>query len=410
MAESAEIVAGKGLEVPERVLQSNKSTEFSKVEPSAGLSPPVAGLGPPVALESALRSHVHEVMRSREENRSLMNKFKVAESIYAEREMHSAALLQRMQDEVDDLRKKNEEYKLALVAQKSSKDLFMAKVKEIATTIELLQQREDATQARNADLKADKKHMVQEIDELRRKLEDKEEYIKQLVDLSTKKEENYAKAAELLKDAHKNELQSMQNGYELNLRKIKEEIDVDYVPAATHVKLREAYEAVLADKHVLEESVGIVDQSLKDSNRALKDKDEELRAMRLKVNESEKSFLAASLQEERSVRDSEGLREEIDRTAKVAHVNEERIITLEREKSILLTQVASLKFDASRKDAALAKSRSKEEEKESILSEIHGAILAEPLMQGGREASPGVSPVRQSPASAGGALRTGDLL
>ena len=50
----------------------------------------------------------------------------------------------------------------------------MAKVKEIATTIELLQQREDATQARNADLKADKKHMVQEIDELRRKLEDKE--------------------------------------------------------------------------------------------------------------------------------------------------------------------------------------------------------------------------------------------
>ena len=215
--------------------------------------------------------------------------------------MHSAALLQRMQDEVDDLRKKNEEYKLALVAQKSSKDLFMAKVKEIATTIELLQQREDATQARNADLKADKKHMVQEIDELRRKLEDKEEYIKQLADLSTKKEENYAKAAELLKDAHKNELQSIENGYELNLRKIKEEIDVDYVPAATHVKLREAYEAVLADKHVLEESVGIVDQSLKDSNRALKDKDEEVRAMRLKVNESEKSFLAASLQEERSV-------------------------------------------------------------------------------------------------------------
>ena len=335
----------------------------------------------------------------------MMDKFKVAESLRREKEQHSAAVLQRMQGELDDLRTKSEGYKVALVAQRSSKDLFMAKVKEISRTIELLQEREDATQARNAELKKDKERMAIEIDELKRKLEDREEHAKQMAELAKKKEENDAKAADLLTREHKNEQQSMQNRYEHHMK-------TDYVPLATHNKLRTDYELVLADKQVLEESVGIVDQSLKDSAAALKEKDDELQAMKRKVNESEKGFLAASLREERSERDTETLKEEMNRSMKVAHVNEERIITLEREKSLLLAQVASLKFDASRTEAALAKSRSKEEEKEHLLSEIHGAILAEPLMQEGHEASssPKGSPVRQSPASAGGALRTGDLI
>ena len=186
-----------------------------------------AGLGPPVALESALRTHVHEVMRSREENRNLMSKFKIAESMYAEKEKHSTALLRRMQDEVNDLRKKNEEYKLALEAQRSSKDIFMVKVNEIATTIELLKQRDNATNALNEDLKKDKERMALEIDELRRKLDDKEEHVKQLAELSSKKDKNDARATELLKIEHKNELQSMQNSHDLSVKKIMDDIKAE---------------------------------------------------------------------------------------------------------------------------------------------------------------------------------------
>ena len=69
------------------------------------------------------------------------------------RRRSTAQLLKRMQDEVNDLCKTNEEYKLALEAQRSSKDVFMVKVKEIVTTIELLKQRDNAAQAQNADLK-----------------------------------------------------------------------------------------------------------------------------------------------------------------------------------------------------------------------------------------------------------------
>ena len=364
MANPAQSIDEAGMKRLEISQKNQDTTEFSKADTVTQESFMAAGLGPPVALESALRSHVHEVMRSREENRNLMDKFKVAESMYAEKEKHSTALLKRMQDEVNDLRKTNEKYKLALEAQRSSKDVFMVKVKEIATTIELLKQRDNAAQAQNADLKKDKERMTLENDELRRKLDDKEEHMKQCAELSLKKEENDARAFELLKKEHKNELQSMQNSHDLRVKKIMDETKTDYVPNNTYIKLREAYETVLADKQVLEESVGIVDRSLKETNQALKEKEDELHGMKRKIKESEKDFLAASLRGERSERDTEALKEEVDRAAKVIHAHEERIVALEREKSMLLTQVASLKFDASRRDAALAESRSKEEERD----------------------------------------------
>ena len=376
-------------------------------------------LGPPLAMESALRSHVHELMRGREEFRALMDKFKVSETLHAEKEEHSSRMLKEMQEELLVLRKQNEEYKMALMAQRSSKDLFMAKVKEIASTIELLHQREEATQARNAELKRDKERLASEIEELKRRLEDKEALTSQLAEIAKEREKNDAKTVDLMKREHKTELQSVQNSYEVSIKNVQEKMESEYVHKSDYAKLRETYELVLEDKKVLEESVQIVDHSLKESYQLVKDKEEEISALKNKCNTSEKNFLTASLRDERSERDAQDLREEINRAMKVAQVNEERILTLEREKSLLLTQVATLKFDASRTGAALAASRSRDEALQADnsrleddlatskrqLSEIHGAILLEPLAHG--------SPARRPtppPAAQGSALRTGDLL
>ena len=161
----------------------------------------------------------------------------------------------------------------------------------------------------------------------------------------------------------------------------------DYVPNNTYIKLREAYETVLADKQVLEESVGIVDRSLKETNQALKEKEDELHGMKRKIKESEKDFLAASLRGERSERDTEALKEEVDRAAKVIHAHEERIVALERRRACCHTG-SLLKFDASRRDAAL-QSPVLRRKRGSILSEIHGAI---PCVYAGRASSQHIKP------------------
>ena len=67
-------------------------------------------------------------------------------------------------------------------------------------------------------------------------------------------------------------------------------------------------------------------------------------------------MLQAKLGEERAVRDLEISQEEVSRALKIHLVNEERLLTL-REKSMLLSQVANLKFDNSRTNAILAETK-----------------------------------------------------
>jgi hypothetical protein len=344
--------------------------DFEDIKPVSSY----ADLGPPIAMQSALRSHVTELMKNRESFRALMEKFKLATALHEEKEARSTASnddlqnqIGRLEATVQNLTDINDKYKTALIAQNSAKEVFQAKVREIATTIELLQQREDRTNEINKELVRERDLLQGEINRLKERFEfestrdaEYEKKRRESEELAEKdKNALAAKSAALVAQEHQDEIQALVSSNAIRIREMEQRIKDEYVLRSEYQQLQGLYDVVCTDKQILEESIHIVDCTHREADRRAEDAERSLGACRAKLHESEKAALQAQLGEERALRDLSESKEEVERSLKVQALNEERLLTLEREKSMLLTQVASLKFDATRAHSSLTDSKKK---------------------------------------------------
>lgn len=362
-------------------------------------------LGPPIHMQDALRSHVGEIVRQKEMIRTLLEKFKLQTVLIDEKAERSANENGQLSDKVlelektvDSLMEMNENYKIKLTSQNKSKELFQAKVREIDVTIQLLQQREKKTNELNTELKRERdllqhdlKTLQERFDfETKRETEAAKRRIAEELAAAKTNSDNDAREKALAEKAYKEDLLALKRLSELQEREMAQRIKDDYVPKQEFQQLKEMFDAVVEDKRILEESVQIVDLASKDKETRAVKAEEVAGALRAKLHESEKTMLQAKLGEERAVRDLEISQEEVSRALKIHLVNEERLLTLEREKSMLLSQVANLKFDNSRTNAILAGTKA-----QTMASSERGG-----------EASASATP---APPSAGRALNTQDL-
>ena len=371
-------------------------------------------LGPPMRMQDALRSHVSELVKSKEINRTLLEKFKLATALHEEKVSRNATengqLISKcteLEKTVESLMEINERYRTSLLKQNQAKEVFQAKVREIGVTIDLLQQRENKTNEINTELKRERDILQREMKALKERFEfetkREAEALKRRITeehaAAKVKNDNDAKSLAIAQKAYQDEVQTLKRSNELgeremaqrlkdNERDMAQRLKEDYVAKVEFYRLKEMYDLLLDDKKILEESFQILEVNRNEAEaRAIK-ADAELSELKGKVYSSEKEMLQSKLNEERAMRDLGDSQEEVTRALKVQSVNEERLLTLEREKSMLLTQVASLKFDNSRTQSLLAETR------KSIVGEVNPE---------------GPTPAKASSASAGRALNTHDL-
>ena len=127
-------------------------------------------LGPPLRMQDALRSHVSELVKSKEINRALLEKFKLATALHEEKDNRYATEKGQLTLKVNELEKTvetlleiNERYKSELHKQNQAKEVFQAKVREIGVTIDLLQQREKKTNEINSELRRERDILQHEL-------------------------------------------------------------------------------------------------------------------------------------------------------------------------------------------------------------------------------------------------------
>jgi chromosome segregation ATPase len=306
-------------------------------------------------MEAALTSHVNELMKGREEYQKLFDKLKTANMLHEERESRDREHIRELSTEVQDLRHKLHDSSMIIDNFSKMKSFFESKVGEISNMVDKLQKREEDALMSNMKLTKEKEELENE----------KKELAIEKKDLETRlKYEFVSKDIMTEKDSLLNELKLQMVKLETKLQSESESL---LALKKSSVPLKD-YKALKEEKHMIEESVKIIDDYREQNEKALEEMNVKLTYQKNEKARSDRSVLTMEKKQKELEQQALDLRSQLGTVKNDLALATERLLSVENSKASLMMQISNTKMllgRANQENSTMSRSL-EEKEKELV--------------------------------------------
>lgn len=327
-------------------------------------------------MDSLVESRREELSRVRQDYDELFEKFKLANTLFADREALYRNQIQQLEESMAILRRKNDNLKFSLKAQNAAKEAFTEDVLQLQEVAKLLEEREQTMVAACDSANEKNKQLEKENESLRSTVVSLQDQISRLQvimeDTTVSKIEYNALNAQLktiegvlqtdyvsktlfnqqhddlvaIKSHMENDTveKALFDALQSKLQQLEQRLPTDFIAMSEYKALQHILQNVLDERKLWEESSRVVEESRGEKARLLSEAEARIISLKDRVEHSEIELSELRGQYQQVTDELFSARAELDRREKEQTDQTNTISQLEQARASLLTQVGHLKL------------------------------------------------------------------